>query len=94
MKITLDYGTTGLTVDLPDDCLVVRPEESRPVADPAAALLEALRRPVAGAALAQLARPGQRVVIAVPDGTRPHPHRAVLEAMLGRTRRRREPTPT
>ena len=37
---------------------------------------------MAGAALAQLARPGQRVVIAVPDGTRPHPHRAVLEAML------------
>jgi nickel-dependent lactate racemase len=82
MDITLDYGESGLTVELPDDCVVVRPDESRSVADPAAALLEALRRPVAGAALAQLARPGQKVVIAVPDGTRPHPHRAVLEAML------------
>ena len=82
MDVTLDYGDTGLIVDLPDDCLVVRPQDGRPVGDPAAALLEALRRPVAGAALAQLARPGQKVVIAVPDGTRPHPHRAVLEAML------------
>jgi nickel-dependent lactate racemase len=82
MQITLDYGTTGLTVALPDDCFVVRCDESRPVADPAAALLEALRRPVAGAALAELARLGQKVVIAVPDGTRPHPQRAVLEAML------------
>ena len=82
MQITLDYGTDGLTVDLPDDCTVVRPDESRPLSDPGAALLEALRRPVAGAALAELARPGQRVVIAVPDGTRPHPQRAVLEAML------------
>jgi lactate racemase len=54
MQITLDYGTTGLTVDLPDDCFVVRSDESRPVTDPAAALLEALRRPVAGAALAEL----------------------------------------
>ncbi len=52
------------------------------MADPAGALAEALRKPVEGAALAQLARPGQKVVIAVPDGTRPHPHRMVLEALL------------
>ncbi len=82
MRITLDYGTTGLPVDLPDDCFVVRAKESRPVADPASALSAALQQPVEGAALAQLARPGQKVVIAVPDGTRPHPQRAVLEAML------------
>ena len=82
MYITLDYGSSGLTVDLPDDCLVVRPEDGEPLSDPAASLLEALRKPVEGAALAQLARPGQRVVIAAPDGTRPHPQRAVLEAML------------
>ena len=82
MKIVLDYGTTGLAVDLPDDCLVARAQESRPVADPAGTLAAALRQPVEGAALAQLARPGQRVVIAVPDGTRPHPQRAVLQAIL------------
>jgi nickel-dependent lactate racemase len=82
MRITLDYGTSGLTADLPEDCTVVRPDESRPLADPASALLEALRRPMSGATLAELARPGQRVVIAVPDGTRPHPQRAVIEAML------------
>ena len=82
MRVTLDYGTTGLTVDLPDDCLVVRAQESSPVADPAGALVAALRQPVEGVPLAQLARPGQKVVIAVPDGTRPHPHRAVLEALL------------
>lgn len=87
MQITLDYGTTGLTVDLPDDCTVVLPVESRPLADPAGALIEALRRPIAGAALAELARPGQRVVIAVPDGTRPHPQRAVVEAMLAELQR-------
>jgi lactate racemase len=82
MKITLDYGITGLTVDLPDDCTVVLPDDPQPAADPAATLVEALRRPVGGAALAELARPGQRVVVAVPDGTRPHPQRAVLEAVL------------
>ena len=82
MLITLDYGTDGLAVDLPDDCLVVRPADGLPLPDPAASLLGALRQPVEGAALAQLARPGQRVVIAVPDGTRPHPRRVVLEAIL------------
>ncbi len=82
MHIKLDYGASGLIVDLPDDCTVVLPDEAPPLVDPDGALLEALRQPVAGAALARLARPGQRVVIAVPDGTRPHPQRAVLEAML------------
>ncbi len=82
MQISLDYGTTGLIIDLPDDCTVIRPEDSQPLADAGGALREALRRPVAGAALAELARPGQRIVVAVPDGTRPHPQRAVLEAML------------
>jgi lactate racemase len=82
MKITLDYGTTGLALELPDDCTVIRPDESRPLADQAGGLLQALRRPVAGPPLTELARPGQRVVIAMPDGTRPHPQRAVLEAML------------
>ncbi len=82
MDVTLDYGATGLMVALPDDCLVVRPREGRPVDDPAGALLASLRAPVEGAPLAQLARPGMRVTIAVPDGTRPHPHRLVLEALL------------
>jgi len=82
MQITLDYGATGLTVDLPDDCAVILPEDCPPLADPAGALVEALRRPVTGPALAELAQPGQHVVIAVPDGTRPHPQQAVIEAML------------
>jgi lactate racemase len=82
MRVTLDYGGTGLPVDLPDDCLVVLPDEPPPLADPAAALTRALREPLGGFALAERARPGQRVVIAVPDGTRPHPHRMVLEALV------------
>lgn len=51
MRVTLDYGTTGLTVELPDDCMVVLPDEPRPVDDPAATITAALRQPVAGAAI-------------------------------------------
>ena len=82
MRVTLDYGTTGLTVELPDDCMVVLPDEPRPVDDPAATITAALRQPVAGAAIGELARPGQQVVVAVPDGTRPHPQRLAIEAIL------------
>ena len=82
MRVTLDYGTSGLPVELPDDCFVVRPDEPSPVDDPGAATAAALAAPLAGLPLAELARPGQRVVIAVPDGTRPHPQRLAVEALL------------
>lgn len=48
MEITLDYGTAGLTVNLPDDCTVIVPEDALPLPDLPAALRHALKHPVAG----------------------------------------------
>ncbi len=51
MRIHLDYGRTGLDVDLPDDRIVgplaIRP--APPLADPDAAVADALRAPSAPA---------------------------------------------
>lgn len=79
----LDYGTTGLDVDLPDErVVVIEPVFRPPVADPLAALTGALREPVEGPPLRALSRPGQRVAISVCDITRAQPRRETLRAIF------------
>ena len=57
MRVTLDYGRTGLDVELPDDRVVgplaIRP--AAPLANPQAAIAEALARPIGTPPLAELA---------------------------------------
>ncbi|MBM3958947.1 MAG: nickel-dependent lactate racemase [SAR202 cluster bacterium] len=85
MKIDLAYGTTGLTVDLPEArTTVVRPRPQRAHRDPMGALLGALRRPIGSAPLRDLAtgRPNARVAISVCDLTRAQPRQLMLRAIF------------
>jgi nickel-dependent lactate racemase len=81
-EIRLAYGVDGLVVTVPATATVVRPLPAPAVADPAAALRDALRRPVAGAPLRDRVRPGQTVAIAICDPTRPQPRQLMVEAVL------------
>jgi nickel-dependent lactate racemase len=84
MRIQLDYGRTGLMVDLPDDRVVgplaIRP--SPPLADPEAALAAVLAHPIGTPPLADLARGKRTACIVVCDITRPVPNRLLLPPML------------
>ena len=83
MRIRIDYGTTGLEVELPDDATtVVEPTHQPPSPAPRETLLDALRQPVAGPPLREIANPGQTVAISVCDITRPQPRQLMLEAIL------------
>lgn len=83
MEVKLAYGTDGLVVELPGErTTVVEPEYHPGAADPAGLLREAVRRPVAGAPLREIARPGQKVAISVCDGTRPQPRDLMLPVVL------------
>jgi nickel-dependent lactate racemase len=83
MRVRIDYGTSGLEVELPDDrTTVVEPTHQPPSPVPHETLLEALRQPVAGPPLREIARPGQTVAISVCDITRPQPRQLMLEAIL------------
>jgi lactate racemase len=82
MRVRLAYGEHDLTADLPSATTVVQPVHRRAAADPYALLREALRRPVAGRPLRELARPGQQVAISVCDITRPQPRPLMLRAIL------------
>ncbi len=83
MRVTLDYGRTGLSVELPDHTigpLAIRP--AAPLADPDAAVEEAIRRPIGARPLAELARGRKDACILICDITRPVPNRTLLPPIL------------
>lgn len=83
MIVELSYGTTGLDVELPDARTVVVAPAYRPAAaDPRAEVLRALRSPVAGAPLCDRVAKGQKVAVAICDGTRPQPRDIVVPVLL------------
>jgi nickel-dependent lactate racemase len=83
VDVRLAYGTGGLDIRLPDErTTVVEPVYHAGAADESAVLREALRSPVAGPPLSELARPGQKVAISICDGTRAQPREKMVPAVL------------
>ena len=83
MKVNLEYGTDGLSVNLPDrNTTVIQPRDRPAAADPHAAIVHALRNPEGTRPLRELARKGATVAISVCDITRAQPRPQVLRALL------------
>ena len=84
MRVTLDYGRTGLEVDLPDDRVVgpLSIQPAPPLDDPAGAVEEVLARPIGTAPLVDLAKGKRSACILVSDITRPVPNDLILKPML------------
>src|SRR6478736_6549611 len=85
MRVTLDYGKTGLDVTLPADRLLAPPlaiREAPPLPDPAGALDAALRNPVGTKPLAELAKGKATACVVVCDITRPVPNKLILPPVL------------
>ncbi len=82
MQLTLAYGRTGLSVKLPDTTDVLESRFVPGLADEAAAILQALRRPIESPPLATLVKPGDRVVIVHSDITRATPNDRMLPVLL------------
>ena len=84
MRVTLEYGRTGLEVELPDERVVrsLGYKNAPPLADPAAALRELLAAPLGTPPLAVLAQGRRDACIAICDITRPVPNRLILTQLL------------
>jgi nickel-dependent lactate racemase len=84
MRIQLDYGRTGLEVDLPDARLVgpLAISDSPPLADPEQAIANVLAAPTGAPSLAELARGRTSACILICDITRPVPNRLILPPVL------------
>ncbi|HVW38646.1 MAG TPA: lactate racemase domain-containing protein, partial [Pirellulales bacterium] len=84
MRFHLEYGRTGLDVELPGDRVVrtLAYKDAAPLANPVAALAERLARPTGAAPLAELARGRSSACILICDITRPVPNELILSPVL------------
>jgi nickel-dependent lactate racemase len=84
VKVELQYGRDGLVVDLPEsvDVRVIRKDPMPVIADPEAAVSEALAAPVAAPTLSQVASGKRTACILICDVTRPVPNHLFLGPMI------------
>jgi nickel-dependent lactate racemase len=83
MRIHLQYGTTGLDVDLPsDNVTVITPRFVAGLPNERAAFQDAVRRPLSSTPLRHVVGASDRVAIVIPDITRPLPTDRLLPWVL------------
>ncbi|MGO9111413.1 MAG: nickel-dependent lactate racemase [Thermoguttaceae bacterium] len=84
MRVRLEYGRTGLQVELPDQHLVkcLGYRAIKPIHDATAAVHRVLAEPCGTPPLAELARGRRSTCIAICDITRPVPNRLILDPVL------------
>lgn len=84
MKIRLDYGKTGLEVEIPDRNLVgpLQLKPCQPLARPDRQLAHVLAHPTGSPPLAALARGRRSACILICDITRPVPNELLLGGIL------------
>jgi nickel-dependent lactate racemase len=84
MRFKLEYGRTGLVVDLPEEPLVraLAYQDAPPLPDPQAAIRAALDQPIGTPPLSQVARGRRDACVVICDITRPVPNRLILQPLL------------
>ncbi len=84
MRIKMDYGKTGLMVDLPNE-KVIGPLEIKnaiPLANQSQAISDALANPIGSKPLAEIAKGKKTACILICDITRPVPNKVILPQIL------------
>ncbi len=84
MRVRLEYGRTGLDVELPDKRVVrtLSYKNATPLPNPDAVVREVLARPDGSPPLAEVARGRKNACIVICDHTRPVPNELILRPTL------------
>lgn len=84
MRVKLEYGRTGLDVELPDDRVVrvLTYKDVPPLEDAPASLLDCLAAPIGAPPLLQLAQGKRSACLLICDITRPVPNELILRPAL------------
>ena len=82
MKVRLDYGQTGLEVEVPDQAQVLQMAGAPALENLDTRLAEALRHPIGTPALRRLANGRQNACVVISDITRPVPNALILPPIL------------
>lgn len=80
--VKIPCGREEISLELPPGPALLTSRELPPLADPAAAVAQALARPLGGPPLAELAQGKASACIVVSDVTRPVPNRLLLPPLL------------
>lgn len=72
-QIKLAYGKNGLTINLPDQAVILEPTHLDGLADEHAAIVEAMRSPIGTQPLREMVKATDTVAIVIADITRPTP---------------------
>src|SRR5688500_4151298 len=82
-KVSTDFGQGKVDIEVPDTATVVEFTDPELLADPGAAVDQALAAPLGLPPLAEMARPGMSVAIGFDDITRPNtPPRLILPRIV------------
>ena len=82
MYTSLDYGEQKVPLEVPDDVQLLEMQDNPPVAEPEAAISQALADPIASPPLSGLAQGKQSACIVISDITRPVPNNVLLPPIL------------
>ena len=82
MKVLLAYGHGRLPIDVPDDAVVITPQELPGLPDEHAAFEAAARQPIGTPPLRELAHANSTVAIVIADITRPSPSERLVPWIL------------
>lgn len=84
MRITMNYGKTGLPLDLPDkwDITVIRKKPMPILPDPVTSIVQALGRPTGVMPLSALVKGRRNACILICDITRPVPNGVILPVLI------------
>lgn len=82
MQVTLAYGKTGLTVNVPDDSLMIEPTHLHGLTDEETAVKNALRHPYSAPDLRNSVQSTDKVAIVISDITRPTPNHKLVPWIL------------
>ncbi|UOF92615.1 nickel-dependent lactate racemase [Fodinisporobacter ferrooxydans] len=82
MKTTLLYGTSGLTIEVPDHSLVIEPLDLPALFDDKQAVIDALRNPIGARPLKGSVKATDKVAIVISDITRPTPNHKLVPWLI------------
>ncbi|WP_103106812.1 nickel-dependent lactate racemase [Brevibacillus reuszeri] len=82
MKTTLLYGKDGLTIDVPDDSLIVEPKNLPGLENEEEAVIQALQEPIGTQPLRDMVKGTDKVAIVISDITRPTPNHKLVPWIL------------
>lgn len=84
--VDFPFGEHPISMEIAEECLgeIVAPRPVAPAPDPAAAIEEALERPIGTSPLSGILHPGKRAAVVIDDITRKTPTRRMLPPVLDR----------